>query len=64
MDDDFCVSALQSAICKHGTPGIFNTDQGVQYTGKAFTGELKENGIRISMDGKGRWMDNVFIEML
>jgi len=78
MDDDFCVSALQSAIRRHGTPDIFNTDQGVQFTGKAFTGTLKENGIRISMEkvragtareaalghGKGRWMDNVFIERL
>ena len=64
LDDDFCVSALQSAIRKHGTPDIFNTDQGVQYTGKAVTGELKEHGIRISMDGKGRWIDNVFIERL
>jgi len=64
MDDDFCVSALQSAIRRHGMPGIFNTDQGVQFTGKSFTGTLKENGIKISMDGKGRWMDNVFIERL
>jgi putative transposase len=64
MDDDFCVSALQSAIRKHGTPDISNTDQGVQFTGKAYTGVLKDNGIRISMDGKGRWMDNVFIERL
>lgn len=64
MDDDFCVSALQSAIRRYGKPDIFNTDQGVQYTGKAFTGVLKDNGIKISMDGKGRWMDNVFIERL
>jgi putative transposase len=64
MDDDFCVSALQSAIRRYGKPDIFNTDQGVQYTGKAFTGMLKDNGIKISMDGKGRWMDNVFIERL
>jgi len=64
MDDDFCVSALQSAIRRYGKPGIFNTDQGVQFTGKAFTGVLKDNDIRISMDGKGRWMDNVFIERL
>jgi len=64
MDDDFCVSALQSAMRRHGTPDIFNTDQGVQYMGKAFTSELKENGIKISMDSKGRWMDNVFIEKL
>jgi len=49
MDDDFCVSALTSAIRRHGKPDIFNTDQGVQFTGKAFTGELKENGIKISM---------------
>jgi putative transposase len=64
MDDDFCVSALQSAIRRHGTPDIFNTDQGVQFTGKDFTNELKDNGIKISMDGKSRWMDNVFIERL
>jgi putative transposase len=64
MDDDFCVSALQRAIRTHGTPGIFNTDQGSQYTGEAFTGVLKENGIKISMDGKGRVMDNIFIERL
>jgi len=64
MGDDFCVSALTSAIRQYGRPDIFNTDQGVQFTGKAFTGELKENGIKISMDGKGRWMNNVFIERL
>jgi len=64
MDDDFCVSALTSAIRRYRKPDIFNTDQGVQFTGKAFTGELKNNGIKISMDGKGRWMDNVFIERL
>jgi len=64
MDDDFCVSALQSAIRRYGKSDIFNTDQGVQFTGKAFTDELKENDIKISMDGKGRWMDNVFIERL
>jgi putative transposase len=64
MDDDFCVSALNSAIRKHGTPEIFNTDQGSQYTGEAFTNVLKNNDIRISMDGKGRFMDNIFIERL
>lgn len=64
MDDDFCVSALERALRTHGTPEIFNTDQGSQYTGDAFTGVLKENGIRISMDGKGRVMDNIFIERL
>ena len=64
MDDDFCVSSLGSAIRNYGTPEIFNTDQGSQYTGEAFTGLLKSNGIKISMDGKGRFMDNIFIERL
>lgn len=64
MDDDFCVSSLRRAIRNHGTPEIFNTDQGSQYTGEAFTGLLKSNGIKISMDGKGRFMDNIFIERL
>ena len=56
--------ALERAIRLYGTPEIFNTDQGSQFTSEAFTGVLKEHGIRISMDGKGRWMDNVFIERL
>ena len=64
MDDDFCVNALKSAIRRHGAPEIFNTDQGAQYTGKAFTDELKAHGVQISMDGKGRFMDNIFIERL
>ena len=64
MDDDFCVSALKSAIRQYGTPEIFNTDQGSQFTGKDFTGVLANKGIRISMDGKGRAMDNIFIERL
>lgn len=64
MDDDFCVNALKSAIRRHDKPDIFNTDQGSQYTGKAFTGVLKEQGISISMDGKGRAKDNIFIERL
>jgi len=64
MDDDFCVNALNSAIRRHGLPEIFNTDQGSQYTGEGFTGVLKKHGIRISMDGKGRAMDNIFIERL
>jgi len=64
LDDDFCVNALKSALRKHKTPEIFNTDQGAQYTGKAFTGELKDHGVQISMDGKGRCMDNIFIERL
>ena len=64
MDTDFCTEALEEAISKYGHPEIFNTDQGSQFTSKAFTSMLKENGIKISMDGRGRWMDNVFIERL
>ena len=56
------VAALEEALAKHGKPEIFNTDQGSQFTGSAFTGVLIEAGVRISMDGRGRWMDNVFIE--
>ncbi len=55
---------LEEAIARYGRPDIFNTDQGSQFTSFAFTGLLKDNGIAISMDGKGRWMDNVFIERL
>ena len=64
MDTDFCVSALEEALAKYGKPDIFNTDQGSQFTSFAFTSVLRENGIRISMDGRGRWLDNVFIERL
>ena len=64
MDADFCVAALEEALAKHGKPAIFNTDQGSQFTSFAFTNVLRENGIRISMDGRGRWLDNVFIERL
>ena len=64
MDDDFCVSALESALRRHGRPDIFNTDQGSQFTGNAFTGTLKEAEVLISMDGRGRAMDNIFIERL
>lgn len=64
MDDSFCVSALEQAIRLHGRPEIFNTDQGSQFTSTAFTDVLKAYQIKISMDGKGRWMDNVFIERL
>ena len=64
MDTDFCVAALEEALAKYGKPGIFNTDQGSQFTSFAFTNVLRENGIRISMDGRGRWLDNVFIERL
>jgi putative transposase len=64
MDTSFCIEALDEAIEKHGRPEIFNTDQGSQFTSKAFTGRLKKEGIQISMDGKGRWADNVFVERL
>jgi putative transposase len=64
MDTSFCVEALEEALSKHGKPEIFNTDQGSQFTSEAFTGRLKEEGIQISMDGKGRWADNVFVERL
>ena len=64
MDDSFCVSALERALRLYGKPEIFNTDQGPQFTGTAFTGTLKAAGIRISMDGKGRALDNIFIERL
>ena len=64
MDVSFCVSALEEALARFGTPEIFNTDQGSQFTSAAFTGVLTAAGIRISMDGRGRWMDNVFIERL
>jgi len=63
LDDDFCVAALEEALSK-GTPEIFNTDQGSQFTGEAFTRLLKEHDIRISMDGKGSYNDNLFIERL
>ena len=64
MEASFCVETLQAALAKHGKPEIFNTDQGSQFTGTAFTGVLIENGITISMDGKGAWRDNVFVERL
>jgi putative transposase len=64
MDASFCVSALEEALARFGKPEIFNTDQGSQFTSTAFTGTLEAAGIRISMDGRGRWMDNVFIERL
>jgi putative transposase len=64
MDVSFCVSALGEALARFGKPEIFNTDQGSQFTSAAFTGALAAAGVRISMDGRGRWMDNVFIERL
>jgi putative transposase len=64
MEAAFCIEALQEALAKHGKPAIFNTDQGSQFTGAAFTGVLANKGITISMDGKGAWRDNVFVERL
>jgi putative transposase len=64
MDASFCVEALKEALAAYGKPEIFNTDQGSQFTGSDFTGTLEAAGIKISMDGRGRWMDNVFIERL
>ena len=63
LDADFCVEALEEALRK-GRPDIFNTDQGAQFTGEAFTGLLQQHGVRISMDGKGRYSDNLFVERL
>jgi putative transposase len=64
MEAAFCVETLEDALARHGKPDIFNTDQGSQFTGAAFTGVLVDNGIAISMDGKGAWRDNVFVERL
>jgi putative transposase len=64
MEAAFCVETLEDALARHGRPEIFNTDQGSQFTGAAFTGVLADNGIAISMDGKGAWRDNVFVERL
>ena len=64
LDTDFCVEALEEALERHGTPDIFNTDQGARFTAEAFTEALKSHGIKISMDGKGRWVDNVVVERL
>ena len=61
---DFCVEALEDALVRYGRPEIFNTDQGSQFTSAAFTGLLLENAIAISMDGRGAWRDNVFVERL
>lgn len=64
MDVTFCLEALEEAMATYGRPEIFNTDQGSQFTSPRFTGLLTEVGIQVSMDGRGRWMDNVFIERL
>jgi len=62
MDVSFCLEALDEALSKHGKPEIFNTDLGSQFTSVAFTDQLKSADIKISMDGKGRWCDNVYVE--
>jgi putative transposase len=64
LTPDFCVAALEEALARHGPPEIFNTDQGAQFTSKGWIETLEAAGVRISMDGKGRWIDNVFIERL
>ena len=64
MEADFCIEAVNEALALHGKPEIFNTDQGSQFTSQAFTGLLTDNAIAISMDGKGSWRDNVFVERL
>ena len=64
MDTSFCVEALQEALERYGQPEIFNTDQGAQFTSTDFLAELEARGVRVSMDGKGRYLDNIFIERL
>ncbi len=64
MDVSFCLEALEEALSRHEQPEIFNTDQGSQFTSEAFTGQLKNHGLSISMDGKGCWRDNVFVERI
>jgi putative transposase len=64
MEADFCIEAVEEALARYGKPEIFNTDQGSQFTSAAFTGLLQKHDIHISMDGKGSWRDNVFVERL
>lgn len=64
LDSAFCIAAVEEAIARHGCPEIFNTDQGAQFTSAAFTGLLVDHHIRISMDGRGCWRDNIFVERL
>jgi putative transposase len=64
MEVDFCLEAVEEALARHGKPEIFNTDQGSQFTSAVFTGLLSRNAIAISMDGRGAWRDNVFVERL
>ena len=64
LETEACVEALEEAVLRDGAPEIFNTDQGAQYTSEAFTTILNGHGVKISMDGKGRWVDNVVVERL
>jgi putative transposase len=64
MEAAFCIETLEAALARYGKPDVFNTDQGSQFTGQAFTSVLTSNNIAISMDGKGSWRDNVFVERL
>ena len=64
LDTDFCIEAVEEAVSRHGAPEIFNTDQGAQFTSAGFTDLLKSHNVRISMDGRGRVQDNIFIERL
>jgi putative transposase len=64
MEAEFCIEAVEEALARHGKPEIFNTDQGSQFTSIAFTGLLRDNAIAISMDGRGSWRDNIFVERL
>lgn len=64
METSFCLEALQEALARFGSPEIFNTDQGAQFTADSFTGALRARGIKVSMDGKGRFVDNIFVERL
>ena len=64
MEVDFCVDALNKALSRYGAPEIFNTDQGSQFTSQEFTKAVSDSGARISMDGRGRWLDNVMMERL
>jgi putative transposase len=64
LDSAFCIAAVEEAIARYGPPEILNTDQGAQFTSAAFTGLLRDHGIRISMDGRGCWRDNIFVERL
>ena len=64
LEVEFCIEAVEEALARHGRPEVFNTDQGSQFTSTVFTGLLSENAIAISMDGRGAWRDNVFVERL